>query len=88
MKITKELKNACFSWDQENKTFTIVDSNNNEVQLNKIYSFALMRFIIRIAQKNFLSVPVMRPKNSEEEVAKEEFEDKNQTKFSFIDDQS
>jgi hypothetical protein len=88
MKITKELKNACFSWDQEDKTFTIVDSNNNEVQLNKIYSFALMRFIIRIAQKNFLSVPVMRPKNSEEEIAEEELEDKNQTKFSFADDQS
>ena len=47
-----------------------------------------MRFIIRIAQKNFLSVPVMRPKNSEEEIAEEELEDKNQTKFSFVDDQS
>jgi len=85
MKITKELKNACFSWDQENKTFTIVDSNNNEVQLNKIYSFALMRFIIRIAQKNFLSAPAMRPKNSVKETS-EEFDDENQTKFSFINE--
>jgi hypothetical protein len=85
MKITKELKNACFSWDQENKTFTIIDSNNNEVQLNKIYIFALMRFIIRIAQKNFLSAPAMRPKNSVEETA-EEFDDENQTKFSFINE--
>ena len=85
MKITKELKNACFSWDQEDKTFTIIDSNNNEVQLNKIYSFALMRFIIRIAQKNFLSAPAMRPKNSVEETS-EEFDDENQTKFSFMDE--
>ena len=58
MRITKELKYATFEWDEHAKTFTVTDSNNNTIELNKIYGFALMRFIIRIAQKNFLKKPL------------------------------
>ena len=53
MKIKKELKNATFEWEEESKTFSFTDSNNNKITLNKVYGFALMRFILRIAQKNF-----------------------------------
>jgi hypothetical protein len=54
MKINKSLKFADFSYDESSKTFTITDKNGNQVELNKIYSFAFMRFVIRIAQRNWL----------------------------------
>ncbi len=50
----KSLKFADFSYDESSKTFTITDKNGNQVELNKIYSFAFMRFVIRIAQRNWL----------------------------------
>ena len=54
MKINKSLKFADFSYDEGSKVFTITDKNGNEVELNKVYSFAFMRFVIRIAQRNWL----------------------------------
>jgi len=54
MKINKNLKFADFSYDEEEKVFTIVDKEGNSVALNKVYSFAFMRFVIRIAQRNWL----------------------------------
>ena len=54
MKITKELKNVTFEYDEENKQFRVQDGEGNEVVLNKIYAFALMRFVIRMAQRNWL----------------------------------
>ena len=65
MKITKKLKYATFVYDEETKEFTIkstphgeTDSGyavgSNSIKLNKIYSFAFMRFVIRMAQRNWL----------------------------------
>ena len=54
MKINKNLKFADFSYDEESKTFTISDKDGHGVELNKVYSFAFMRFVIRIAQRNWL----------------------------------
>ena len=54
MKINKSLKFADFSYDEESKTFTISDKEGHRVELNKVYSFAFMRFVIRIAQRNWL----------------------------------
>ena len=53
MKITKKLKYADFEWDDESKTFTITEEDGNRVILNKVYSFAFMRFVIRMAQRNW-----------------------------------
>lgn len=52
--ISKQLKNAAFEYNEESKTFSIQDSEGNCVVLNKIYTFALMRFVIRMAQRNWL----------------------------------
>jgi hypothetical protein len=84
MKITKELKNATFEWSERTKTFSVTDSNNNTITLNKIYGFALMRFIIRIAQRNFLKNPLPKEVISDilEEV-EEIYEDPKQKKFNF-----
>ena len=65
MKITKKLKYATFVYDEETKEFTIkstphgeTDSGysvgGNSIKLNKIYSFAFTRFVIRMAQRNWL----------------------------------
>jgi len=54
MKINKQLKYAEFSYDEEDKTFTITEEDGNRVILNKVYSFAFMRFVIRISQRNWL----------------------------------
>ena len=84
MKIKKELKNATFEWEEESKTFSFTDSNNNKITLNKVYGFALMRFILRIAQKNFAKNKIAK-KQVEElvEITEEQYEDPRQQKFNF-----
>lgn len=60
MKIKKELKNATFEYDEEKKSFTISGEHpalrdvSNTVELNKVYAFAFMRFVVRMAQRNWL----------------------------------
>lgn len=53
MKITKELKNATFEYDEVEKSFTIKEEGG-EITLNKVYAFAFMRFVVRMAQRNWL----------------------------------
>tara|TARA_B100001094_G_scaffold328853_1_gene390257 strand:- start:5185 stop:5451 length:267 start_codon:yes stop_codon:yes gene_type:complete len=56
MEIKKELKNATFIYDEEKKVFTIMDADgfNGYIELNKVYAFAFMRFVVRMAQRNWL----------------------------------
>ena len=54
MNISKELKNATFEYNELSKSFTISDKNGNTVELNKVYAFAFMRFVVRMAQRNWL----------------------------------
>jgi len=69
-KITKQLKHAEFEYDEETKQFRVQDGEGNEVVLNKIYAFALMRFVIRMAQRNWL-----RSNKTIEELIEEEDEE-------------
>jgi hypothetical protein len=58
MIISKKLKNAEFEYDEETKKFLIIDpENGNTVELNKVYAFAFMRFVVRMAQRNWLRQP-------------------------------
>lgn len=52
MKITKELKHASFDYDESSKTFGIT-ADGGRITLNKVYAFAFMRFVVRIAQRNW-----------------------------------
>tara|TARA_Y100001938_G_scaffold150305_3_gene240608 strand:- start:955 stop:1242 length:288 start_codon:yes stop_codon:yes gene_type:complete len=52
--ISKELKYASFEYAEETKMFSISDPNGNKIELNKVYAFAFMRFVIRMAQRNWL----------------------------------
>ena len=55
--ITKKLKYGEFAWLDNQKCFFVKTTRDNEINrilLDKTYAFALMRFIIRIAQRNWL----------------------------------
>ena len=55
MKIKKKLKNAEFEYNEETKKFLIIDvEDGSSVELNKVYAFAFMRFVVRMAQRNWL----------------------------------
>jgi hypothetical protein len=54
MKITKDLKNATFEYDELSKTFKIIGQDDQFIELNKVYAFAFMRFVVRMAQRNWL----------------------------------
>ena len=69
MKIRRELKYATFEWDDEEKSILIETKSggqhpsewdeknerpiNGRIKLNKVYAFSLMRFVVRIAQRNW-----------------------------------
>ena len=68
MKIEKNLKYASFDWDDDKKEFTIDTTNSPEgsvISLNKVYSFAFMRFVIRMAQRNWFK-KVAKEKEAQE----------------------
>ena len=54
MQIKKDLKYATFEYDESKKDFTIINDNGDSVILNKVYAFAFMRFVVRMAQRNWL----------------------------------
>ena len=56
MIIKKELKNATFEYDEDSKVFTLFDNigSSQSISLNKVYAFAFMRFVVRMAQRNWL----------------------------------
>ena len=74
MKIKKQLKNATFEYDEEKKSFTIsgVDELYSTVELNKVYAFAFMRFVVRVAQRNWLKTKKTPNKNKEPTPSEEE----------------
>tara|TARA_R110002020_G_scaffold169335_2_gene358460 strand:- start:185 stop:454 length:270 start_codon:yes stop_codon:yes gene_type:complete len=89
MKIIKELKHARFTWDEAHGIFSVEQPQGNKIELNKVYSFALMRFIIRISQKNFLRKPLSKEERRsiieelQKEEQEEEHDDPRQKKFDF-----
>ena len=88
MKVIKELKHARFSWDEANGIFSVECPKGHKIELTKVYSFALMRFIIRISQKNFLRKPLSKEQKRAiieelQEEEQQEHEDPRQKKFDF-----
>lgn len=83
MIIQKELKNVSFEYNEETKTFTIMEQDgfHGHIQLNKVYAFAFMRFVVRMAQRNWLRSPTKTNEKSEEEFVEEE--NINQQEFCF-----
>lgn len=83
MKIKKELKNATFEYDEKRKVFTLYDheSSNGTIELNKVYAFAFMRFVVRMAQRNWLRDKKSIDKTIEDVVNSENLDHPDQIKF-------
>lgn len=92
MKIKKELKNATFEYDEEKKSFAIFTEHpplrgvQNSVELNKVYAFAFMRFVIRMAQRNWLRKATKEKKPKESPLPALDEEVMMQLAFSLEDD--
>ena len=52
MKIKKQLKYGSFEWDDETKAFKITQGEQT-IKLSKVYTFAFVRFVLRMAQRNW-----------------------------------
>jgi hypothetical protein len=79
MKIKKQLKNIKFEYDEESKKFFIIDpENGNTLELNKVYAFAFMRFVVRMAQRNWLRSKKVVDKSTENMLEYEDIENPSQ----------
>ena len=83
MKITKQLKHINFEWDEQEKTFTITQEDGNRVNLNKVYAFAFMRFVVRMAQRNWLRTGVQKNKDRDAPLEDELVENPHQIEFNY-----
>ena len=100
MKITKKLKHAVFSYDEDLKKFEIQVTPHGEnnagycpgsttISLNKIYAFAFMRFVIRMAQRNWLRGKKIVDKSDPNMISLTDYEeqiDPNQTTIQWIEE--
>ena len=68
MKIERKLKYGSFSWDDETKKFT-VKHKGQQIELNKIYAFAFLRFAFSVAQRNWFR-KIANPKIEKPETKK------------------
>mgnify|MGYP006139256537 CR=1 FL=1 len=89
MKITKELKNATFIYDEEKKVFTIMEQDGFHgcIELNKVYAFAFMRFVVRMAQRNWFRPFPKKEKKQTAEPLSQTPEDLNQVEFRYDQEQ-
>jgi hypothetical protein len=80
MIIKKELKNAIFEYNEETKSFTL-SNKDTTIELNKVYSFAFMRFVVRMAQRNWLRTKKSVDKAVEDVVESEHVDHPDQMKI-------
>ena len=66
MKIKRKLKHGSFEWDDETKMFKITKGENS-IELGKVYAFAFLRFVFRIAQRNWFRKMETKPKKDKEQ---------------------
>jgi len=82
MKIKKKLKHAEFEYDEEAKKFLIKNPDNgNTIELNKVYAFAFMRFVVRMAQRNWFRSKKMIDKKGENVLVYSDAEHPDQMKI-------
>jgi len=81
MIIKKELKNATFEYDEEKKTFLVTGKDGESIELNKVYAFAFMRFVVRMAQRNWLRTKKSVDKIVEDVIESEHVDHPDQMKI-------
>ena len=85
MKIRKELKNATFVYDEEEKSFYVGSKEGQFIKLNKVYAFAFMRFVVRMAQRNWFrqskKIEKSLDKNMQDMLQSDDIDHPDQIKF-------
>lgn len=81
MIIKKELKNATFEYDEDSKVFKVFDNAGAVISLNKVYAFAFMRFVVRMAQRNWLRSKKTVDKTTENMIESENIDYPDQMKL-------
>jgi hypothetical protein len=81
MIIKRELKKATFEYDEERKTFLIAGEDDQFIELNKVYAFAFMRFVVRMAQRNWLRTKKSVDKSVEDVIESENVDHPDQMKM-------
>ena len=81
-KIKKELKNATFIYDEEKKYFIIGGKGGEFIKLDKIYAFAFMRFVVRMAQRNWL-----RPNKAVDKICKEDITEEQENQLNLFENE-
>ena len=67
MKIKRKLKHGSFEWNDETKMFKITNGEYS-IELGKVYAFAFLRFVFRIAQRNWFRKMEAKPKKNKSKV--------------------
>ena len=87
MKIVKELKYSTFEYNEATKSFLIIDTEEGGVvKLNKVYAFAFMRFVVRMAQRNWLRGKKMVDKRPDPVITLEDIEVENPKQMLIFED--
>jgi hypothetical protein len=73
MEIKRKLKHGSFEWNDETKMFKITNGEDS-LELGKVYAFAFLRFVFRVAQRNWFRKLEVKPKKNQ---GKEVICDKN-----------
>ena len=74
MKIKRELKHGSFEWNDETKMFKITNGEYS-IELGKVYAFAFLRFVFRIAQRNWFRKMETKPKKGKEVICDKNIRD-------------
>ena len=74
MKIKRELKHGSFEWNDETKMFKITNGEYS-IELGKVYAFAFLRFVFRIAQRNWFRKMEAKPKKGKEVICDKNIRD-------------
>lgn len=75
-----------FSYDDETGILTIIDSDENVINLNKVYAFSLHRFFTRIMQRNWLrGKPQKASPPFNKELRNKAFTNKDQAEINFVE---
>jgi len=81
MIIKKELKSATFEYNEEKKSFLVISKDGSSIELNKVYAFAFMRFVVRMAQRNWLRSKKNIDKTPEDMIQLENIDHPDQMKM-------
>ena len=66
---------------KKKKSFLVISKDGSSIELNKVYAFAFMRFVVRMAQRNWLRSKKNIDKTPEDMIQLENIDHPDQMKM-------